>query len=454
MLKSHLLFLLLFSHAFFSASSQCLTALPPPGCTGTDPLLVNNETVSAGTTKWYYGPATTMNTVSLNGGTIVICSDLTINNFSMTGGMIFVRPGARLVLAAGSGAGLILTGNSAIYNYGTIEVQRNLSMEGGATAATPNIIINATPASILRMPFTYFVINNAHSWFVNNGTAEFGGVITDQNAVASSMCLGSGSITKMNILINKIANSYKVNNGNACVSVNQNSFFHNRLTNDPNLYACLSSGHTSYSGCGGCPANNWGSATTITSCSSCSALSVLGFSSIDLNAIPGSWGNQLSWTIKGISGPGQFLIERSADAVNYSPVASIDLPETTNITTTFYHLDKFPLQGFNYYMIKYIIKGKTIAVSKVTRVSTLPPNSFVISPMPFNRNFSVSLSSDLHAEKIIVTDMAGRNIPIKYNITPPANKIEIQLMEDIAPGVYLLHLKSDKTTMARTIFKQ
>ncbi|MET0467006.1 MAG: T9SS type A sorting domain-containing protein [Chitinophagaceae bacterium] len=452
MLKSHLLFLLLFSHAFFSASSQCLTAPAPPGCTGSDPLLANNETVSTGTTKWYYGSAITMNSIALNGGTIVVCADLTINNFSMTGGTIFVRPGARLVLAAGSGAGLILTGNSAIYNYGTIEVQRNLSLEGSATAVTPNIFINATPTAVLRMPFTYFVINNSHSWFVNNGTAEFGGVITDQNAAASSMCLGSGSITKMNILINKIANSYKVNNGNACVSVNQNSFFNNRLTNDPNLYACLSSGHTSYSGCGGCPANNWGAATIINACSSCSALSVLGFSSIDLNATVSAAGNRLSWNINGISEPGQFVIERSADAVHYLPVATVDFPD--NITTTFYHLDKFPLQGFNYYMIKYIIRGKTIVSSKVSRVSTLPQNSFAISPMPFNRNFSVSLSSDLHAEKIIITDMAGRNIPIRYNITPPANRIEVQLMEDIAPGVYLLHLKSDKTTIARTIFKQ
>lgn len=453
MLKSYLLFLLLFFYATSSTFSQCLTALPPPACSGSDPVLINNETLATGTTKWYYGPTITMNTVTLNGGTLVVCSDLTINNFSMTGGTIFVRPGAKLVLAAGSGAGLVLNGNSAIYNYGTVEVQRNLSLEGGATPATPNIFINAIPTSVLRMPFTYFVINNTNSWFVNNGTAEFGGVITDQNSAASSMCLGNGSVTKMNILINKIANTYKVNNGNACVSVNQNSFFHNRLTNDPNLYACLSSGHSSYSGCGGCPANNWGSATTFTGCSSCLALSVLGYASIDLSVTASANGNRLSWTINGISDAGQFIIERSADAITYTPVATVDIPENTTITN-FHHLDKLPLQGFNYYMIKYINKGKTIATSKPVRVSTLPQNSFVISPMPFIQNFSVSLSSDIRAEKIIVTDMTGRNIPIKYNITAPTNKIEVQIMEDIAPGIYLLHLKSDKTTMARTIFKQ
>jgi hypothetical protein len=453
MLKSHLLFLLLFFHAAAPVLSQCLTAPSPPACSGTDPALTNNETLAPGTTKWYYAPASTMNSVTLNGGTLIVCSDLTINNFNMTGGTIFVRPGARLVLAAGSGAGLVLNGNSAIYNYGTIEVQRNLSLDAGATASMPNVFINASPTSVLRMPFTYFVINNSHSWFVNNGTAEFGGVITDQNAVASSMCLGNGSITRMNILINKIANSYKVNSGNACVSVNQTSFFHNRLTNDPNLYACLSSGHSSYSGCGGCPANNWGSATVVTGCSSCMALMVLGNTSIDLNAAGITNGNKLSWTVNGAADAGKFVIERSADGITYTPVATVDISENNTITN-FHHVDKLPLPGFNYYMIKYINKGKTIATSKPVRVSTLPQNSFVISPMPFIQNFSVSLSADIRAEKIIVTDMTGRNIPIKYNISPAVNKIEVQIMEDITPGIYLLHLKSDKTTMARTIFKQ
>lgn len=452
MLKSHLLFLLLFFKASFPALSQCLTAPPAPACTGSEPALTDNETVNTATTKWYYGSAATFNRVDLNGGTIVVCSDLTIDNFSMTGGTIFVRPGAKLTLGSGSGAGLILSGNSAIYNYGTVDVFRNLSLDAGATATTPNIIINATAASIFRVPFAYFVINNSFSWFVNNGTSEFGGVITDQFSAPASVCLGSGSVTRMNTLINKTADSYKVSYGNACVYVAQTSIFNNRLTANPNLYACLSSGHNSYSGCGGCPANNWGSAHVVTGCASCTALSVLETAFIDLRVARLATGNDLSWTVTGSTVPGKFIIERSTDALHFLPVGSIDVPE--NLTATFHHLDKSPEPGYNYYMIKYQNAEHAIINSKAVRVSPEPPNGFTISPMPFQRNFSISLSKDMQPEKIIVTDITGKNIPIRYSIQPLSSKIDIEVMQELASGVYILHLKTAQSMIAQTIFKQ
>jgi hypothetical protein len=36
----------------------------------------------------------------------------------------------------------------------------------------------------------------------------------------------------------------------------------------------------------------------------------------------------------------------------------------------------------------------------------------------------------------------------------PSNKIDVELLEDIASGVYILHLKSPTSTIAKTIFKQ
>src|SRR5688572_25038203 len=147
MFKTCFLFLLL----FFSVPrifSQCVAPLSPPDCNGSEPALTNNETINTGNTKWYYGPAVIMNSLTINGGTLVVCSDLTIDKFYMTAGIIYIRAGARLVIGSGIGSGLILSGNSYIYNYGTCEIQRNLSLDVGATAANPNVVINATPSSV------------------------------------------------------------------------------------------------------------------------------------------------------------------------------------------------------------------------------------------------------------------------------------------------------------------
>ncbi|MES1220455.1 MAG: hypothetical protein ABUT20_33445, partial [Bacteroidota bacterium] len=262
--------------SFFTSYSQCLAPLPAPACSGTEPLALDGDIISGGTTKWYYGSALTMNSLTVDGGTLVVCGNLTVDKFYMNTGKVFIRPGGRFVIGSGIGAGLQFKGDCAIYNYGTCEIQRNLTLENNAAAATPNIVYNALSTSVFLMSNQYFVISNAYSKFINNGRAEFWGIITDNQASAASTCLGNGSTTKMAILINKVANSYTVPNGNACVHVFQQSEFYGQLTSSPNLLACLGSSHTSSTSCipFGCHPNYWGAAQVITNCSGCAAVMI------------------------------------------------------------------------------------------------------------------------------------------------------------------------------------
>jgi hypothetical protein len=250
MMKAPSLLLLLFFCWPRIASPQCIVAPAAPACNGTEPLLTNDETLPDGTTKWYYGATTTMNSLTMKGGTLIVCGDLTIDKFYIDSGTVYVRPGARFVIGSGIGAGLILRGNSSFYNYGTFEIQRNLSLESGwASASKPNRVINASVNSIFKMSNQYLVVNNPFSWFVNNGSAECWGIINDPQSVAGSVCLGNGSTTRMAILINKVANTYVVPTGVACVNVFQLSQFFGRLTNSTGLMACLGATHHSDSGC-------------------------------------------------------------------------------------------------------------------------------------------------------------------------------------------------------------
>jgi hypothetical protein len=258
-------------------TAQCRTPLPFTTCTGTEPLVIADEIITQGITKWYYGSTVTMNSLTLRGGTLIVCGDLTIDKFYMDSGQIIVNPSARFVIGSGIGSGLMLQGNCSISNYGTLECYRNLSLENGwASAAKPNVVINATVASVFKMPNQYFVINNANSWFVNNGTAQFWGLIVDAQASPGSVCLNTSRM-QMAILINKVANAYRVNSGNACVYVHQLSQFFGVLTSSPNLFACMAASHTSDAGCipFGCQPNNWGAAQLFTSCNTCASLDVL-----------------------------------------------------------------------------------------------------------------------------------------------------------------------------------
>jgi len=452
--KPYFLSLLLFFLSL-SSFSQCLTSLPPPDCLGTEPVVTDGETLNGGTTKWYYGPAATISTLTLNGGTLVVCGDLTVDKFYMDKGTVFIRQGGRFVIGSGIGSGLQLKGDCSIYNYGTCEVRRNLSLENNATAITPNRVVNALSSSVFKMPNQYFVINNAYSWFVNNGTAEFWGIITDVQAAAGSVCLGNGSKTRMAILINKVANSYISPSGNSCVNVYQMSEFYGKLTSSPALFACLGSGHTSSTSCipFGCTPNNWGSAQVFTNCAGCAAITALTiqFTSFTATQETGVF-NKLQWQVNTEITDGYFAILRSADGENYETIDSVPVKQAI----FFNAVDKNPLQGNNYYMIRYINSRTGMVInSKMAKVFSETIAGFSLYPVPFDNKFYVGFIPGTHPEKIILTDVSGRNIRIRSIIREEARLVEVVVLDKIQPGIYIIHMQADnKNIVAKTIFKR
>lgn len=258
---------------FQSAFSQCIPAPPPPAaCTGSNPAAVNNEILTTGNTKWYAGPAASFNDYTLRGGTLIVCTDLSITNLRIDSGTVIIAPGAQLT--AGSPAGLTWRGGCAVYNYGRFEVTSHITMEGPYTsAARPNIFMNASPTASCRS-FNYYIINDPFSYFVNYGKAEFHGIITDNNARAGAVCLGPSSELRQSVVINKIKDTYRAPSGNACLAVSSYSQFLDTLTNDPTLLTCVASGHTSATGGTNRP-NAWGEATVFPACSNCTGLSIL-----------------------------------------------------------------------------------------------------------------------------------------------------------------------------------
>lgn len=438
--------------------AQCLTPLSPPDCTGTEPLVTDGDIVAGGTTKWYYGATATLNSVTIDGGTLVVCGNLTIDKFYITTGKIFIRPGGRLVIGSGIGSGLQFKGDCAIYNYGTCEIQRNLSLENPASVTTPNIIMNVLSSSVFLMSNQYFVINNAYSWFVNNGRAEFWGIITDQQSVAGSVCLGNASTTKMAILINKTANTYTVPNGNACVNVLQQSEFYGQLTANATLLACLGSSHVSSTSCipFGCHPNYWGAAQVFTNCSGCAALMIalpVGF--ISFNAAANENGsNRLEWKTSDKMNDGVFTILHSTDGETFMPFDSISVNKSNLNNTDFTFFDQYPLQKMNYYMIRYTnIQTGTSFNSKIVKIISKIKTGFNLYPVPFYDKFFINYERGTTPQKVLLKDVLGRNIPIRYKLNPSSFTIEVMALDKLQPGLYIIHLQTDKSMIARPTMK-
>lgn len=417
-------------------AAQCKPALPPQPCNGTESLVLDNESINLGTTKWYYGATTTLNSLTMNGGKLIVCGDLTIDKFYMDSGQIIINPGARFVIGSGIGAGLELKGKSEIYNYGTLDCQRNLSLQGGwASASKPNILMNITNASVFRMPNQYLVINDPNSWFINGGSAQCWGIITDNLASPSSVCLGIRSVTQMAILINKVANAYTVSVGSACIYVFQLSQFFGQLTNIHNLFVCLPASHHSDTGCMafGCTPNNWGAAQVFTNCNTCASLAALpsGFTSFTLNESNGL--NQLQWELDREAGTCRFYIEHSGDGYHFSVLDSM----AGGKNKAYNYTDRSNVFNIQYYRIRCVDLNSGQSIISKT-INTLERNSrLLVYPSPFADAFSIKVSGNEIIQKVIVTGTDGMSIHVRirkegnqWRITPiSANENEIIMVK-------------------------
>lgn len=445
-----LLFVVLTS--FFPAKtilSQCLSSPPPVPCSGSEPLAIADETINSGTTKWFYGSAATFNSLTLKGGKLIVCGDLTVDKFYMDSGQIIINWGARFEIGGGIGAGLQLKGNCSIHNYGILECRRNITLESlSSTPATPNIIANAGTSSRFYMGNQYFVITDPNSWFINKGSAQFWGIITDNLSSPNSVCLGPESVTTMAVLINKVLNTYRVPDGNACVYVHQFSQFYGALTASGGLLACLGAGHTSDAGCipWGCTPNAWGAAQRFTNCSSCAALGVLGIRFISFAVSGNNNGNTLKWEVDKGSAGLEFVVERSSDGKEFYSVGSF----AANNSRLYSYTDANPLNGSNYYRIKCKqTAGGDFILSKTVHYIFRPQQGMRVYPSYFTNTFYFSLPNGETAETLSLYDITGRSVPVTF--CKKNNDWQVNAAMRLLKQVYIIRVTTKHGTYTERI---
>src|SRR5690606_11271676 len=132
------IFLLIQSSVF----AQCLTIPTFPSCTGTETQVTAGDEILVGQTKYFYGAPADLANVKMSGGTLVVCKDLILTEIVYDSGVIYVRPNATLII--NNVSGLIVRGNTQVYNAGTFQVWGNYVMDGTwASATKPNLFVNA-----------------------------------------------------------------------------------------------------------------------------------------------------------------------------------------------------------------------------------------------------------------------------------------------------------------------
>lgn len=125
-------------------SAQCSTCIGAVACSGGNGAVTSGTNINSGQTYWYASSGSLGSGISLNGGTLRICGNLTLSAINYNSGYIIVEAGGSLTINGGST--LYLNGNSRIYNRGTLNINRDVAMQNNN-----NYIINCSSSSVLNM---------------------------------------------------------------------------------------------------------------------------------------------------------------------------------------------------------------------------------------------------------------------------------------------------------------
>ncbi len=136
-----------------------------------------------------------------------------------------------------------------------------------------------------------------------------------------------------------------------------------------------------------------------------------------------------------------FIVERSADGRNFSPIGSVTARGNTSATHDYSYTDRQPSQATNFYRIKMVNSDGRFTYSKVVAVKTNGNTSLQIFPNPANDILYVQINGINETATLQITDAIGRKFKEEKIALNGSTSFSVDI-KDLAKGVYHLLLRS------------
>ena len=373
--------------------AQCGPVIPEPDCNSPGGVEVFEGAVIGMGQTFIVTSLATLNTVTVNGGTLIICSGLNINSLNFTSGTIAVTSSGTLNLTNG-GIATVFGNSCNLINFGSIVSQSSI------VTGPNNLIYNYSPASSFNIPFNQMVVQGPNSQVINNGLFNSSFIVNSSNNTISPFCLGAGSITTTGIMINQYPIGFLTPDPYACLMISNTIMNSQTLTDTSNTAICYNAGSVSVIG-----SPLFGPAIVNNACNSCYI--PLGIDGVNMDAFEANECIQVLMEISTIEDVLKIELERLNDGnmEEFSKIYTInekDLPDPDKLV----FLDR-NVEPNNLYYYRLLISHKDGASSYSDVVSVRCSNGkSIIYPNP-------SGSAEFHlADKVeifSVTDLVGKN---------------------------------------------
>lgn len=164
----------------------------------------------------------------------------------------------------------------------------------------------------------------------------------------------------------------------------------------------------------------------------------------------------LNWSTASEINNDYFVIEKSTDAINFSPIATVQGNGNSNTVLSYTYTDETPNYATTYYRLKQVdFDGKFEYFNVVVSTCTADEN-FNVNQLQLNDNvfgFTINTSSN---EKLTVYlyDYRGRIISQETIVVNKGNNPISLSKPHLSDGIYMLNIVGEKNHYSTKIFKQ
>ncbi|HEY6505959.1 MAG TPA: T9SS type A sorting domain-containing protein, partial [Chitinophagaceae bacterium] len=169
-------------------------------------------------------------------------------------------------------------------------------------------------------------------------------------------------------------------------------------------------------------------------------------------AIPANGKIKLQWTTSSEINVGHFVIERSANAVHYSPVATVQATGNSNAEVNYSKEDANPLPGKSYYRLKIVdVDGKTeYSPVRTVIMSATPVIKLAANPVQDKVELIASAISGESKKEWQIINISGQ-VLAKGIVANGRTEINVS---GLRPGHYWIKLVTNEEVQALRFVKQ
>jgi hypothetical protein len=152
----------------------------------------------------------------------------------------------------------------------------------------------------------------------------------------------------------------------------------------------------------------------------------------------------------------KYYLERSEDNRNFKTIDFIRKTNTVSGTAYYSITDENPVPGINFYRLRVEREGQRIFYSNTILLKTGEKSiELQVYPVPFTNHLNAEIELTAADEiKVTIISAAGflqKEITLKGN--KGENKIQLNNLDNLLPGIYLMKVRVNDTIIIKRIMK-